>query len=215
MLIGHADLAVSEPLLLAPGDILRDGSALLLGQGRHDGDQQLALAVQGVDVLLFKVDFHTFFLQFPDGGEAVHSIPGKATHTLGHDRVDPARQGIGNHPVEAFTVLRADTGDALIGVHIHELLVGIALDVTGVVIHLRSVAGELLIAVGENSGISRYPPFHIDALGSTCVEVQRGGDHGHIFCFRHTLPSFLWFSLRWQHASPVSNWRLWSGLATA
>ena len=77
MLIGHADLAVSELLPLAPGDILRDGSALLLGQGRHDGDQQLALAVQGVEVLLFKVDFYTFFFQLTDGNQTVDRVSGE------------------------------------------------------------------------------------------------------------------------------------------
>jgi len=36
--VGHRNLAVSKPFPLTPGDILRDGSALLLCQGGHDSD---------------------------------------------------------------------------------------------------------------------------------------------------------------------------------
>ena len=61
LLVGHADLAIREPFSLAPCDILGNAAALLLCQAGHDGDQQLALTIQGVDVLFFKVDLYTFF----------------------------------------------------------------------------------------------------------------------------------------------------------
>lgn len=39
MLERHTDLAVSKPLTMPPGRVLRDGPAFLLGQGTHDGDE--------------------------------------------------------------------------------------------------------------------------------------------------------------------------------
>ena len=37
LLVRQADLSIGEPLSLAPGDVLRNGAALLLGQRGHDG----------------------------------------------------------------------------------------------------------------------------------------------------------------------------------
>ena len=78
MAIRQADLPIGESLSLAPRDVLRNGAALLLRQRGHDGNQQFALAVQGVDVLLLEVDLHALLLQLADGHQAVYGIPGKA-----------------------------------------------------------------------------------------------------------------------------------------
>ena len=71
-------ISVSEPLTLAPGDVDRNGSALLLGKARHDGQQELALAVDGSDVLFFKIELGNMLLQLADGGQAVNRVSGKS-----------------------------------------------------------------------------------------------------------------------------------------
>ena len=106
--VRQADLPIGESFSLAPGDVLRNGAAFLLRQGGHNGNQQFPLAVQGVDVLLLEVDLHAFFLQFADGHQAVHRVPGKPADRFGHDEVDFSVQGIPYHLVETF---------ALFGVH--------------------------------------------------------------------------------------------------
>lgn len=53
-------------------------------------------------------------------------------------------------------MLDAGTCYALIGVDLDKLPIVSALDVVGVVINLRSVAGELVIVVSGNTGISEY-----------------------------------------------------------
>ena len=54
MLVRQADLAVRHSLSLSPSYILRNRTALLLCQTGHNGDQQLALGIQRVDVFFFK-----------------------------------------------------------------------------------------------------------------------------------------------------------------
>ena len=55
LLVWEVDLSIRKPLPLSPGHVLRNGAAFFLCQARHDGEQQFALAVKGVDVLFFGV----------------------------------------------------------------------------------------------------------------------------------------------------------------
>ena len=70
----------------------------------------------GLNILFFKVAFDAFFLQLPDGGQAVDGIAGKAADGLGDDEIDFPGQRISHHGLEALAVLGAGTGDALIRV---------------------------------------------------------------------------------------------------
>ena len=156
--IGHRYPAVCKALAHAPGYVLGDVPALLLGDAGHDRQQHLALAVQRVDVLLLEIDLHVMLLQLADGGQGVHRIPGEAGNRLGDDQVDLARQRILNHAVKALAFLRAGAGDALVGVDFHKLPVVAVFpgfDMLGVVLHLRIIAGQLLLAVGGYAGIRR------------------------------------------------------------
>ena len=155
--VRQRDLTIRKTLPLAPCDVFRDGPALLLRETAHDGDQQLAFAVEGVDSLFFKVHLGPVFLQLPDGGEAVHGISGKAAHRLGHNQIDASGQRVLDHSVEALAASGAHGGDALVGIHIHKLPFGIGADVLGVVIYLRLVGGKLLLAIGGHTSISGHP----------------------------------------------------------
>ena len=53
--VGYCHLSIRDSLSPAPCDVFRDRPAFLLRQRRHDGDQQFALAIQRVDILLFRV----------------------------------------------------------------------------------------------------------------------------------------------------------------
>ena len=87
VLEGNGHLAVGHALPLAPGDVFGNALAFLLSQAAHDGDQQFAFAIKCPDVFLFKVALDAFFLQLPDGGQAVDSVPGKAADGLGDDEI--------------------------------------------------------------------------------------------------------------------------------
>ena len=126
---------------MTPGAVLRNAPAFFLCKGGHDGDQQLTLGVQRPDVLLLKVNLHTFFLKLSDGGKAVHGITGKSADALGHDEVNLAVQGILNHPLEALAVLHIGARYAFVRIYGNELPIVPPLDIIGVVIHLGGVAG--------------------------------------------------------------------------
>ena len=153
MAVWQADLSIREPLSLAPGDVLGYGATLLLGQTGHDGEQQLALAVEGVDVLLLEEALAAGVLELADDGEAVHGVAGEAADGFGDDEVYLSIQGIRHHAVEAVPVLGVQAGDTLVRIDAHELPVGVGLDVLGVVVHLGLIAGILLIAVRGHTGV--------------------------------------------------------------
>ena len=101
---------------------------LLLGKARHDGDQQFALAIEGVNALFLEIDLSAVFLQLANGGKAVHSVSGKAADGFRDDQVDLSGQRIRNHAVEAVTMLGVGAGDALVGIDALQLPVRLALD---------------------------------------------------------------------------------------
>ncbi len=155
------DLPVGEPLPLSPCAVLGDAAAFLLRQRAHDGDEQLALAVESPDVLLLEIALDAFLLELPDGRQAVHGVAGEAADALGDDEVDLSGQSVGDHPLEALAALGGCARDALVGVDVHELPVVPALDVVGVVVDLRLVAGELVVVVGGDAGVPGYPALSL------------------------------------------------------
>lgn len=197
LLVGEVDLAVRESFALAPGDILRKGAALLLGQRGHDGNEQFALAVEGPDVFLFKVDLHAMLLQLADGGQAVHRVSGKAAHRLGDDEVYFPGEGIGDHLIETSPALCIRARNALIRIDRDKLPLLIALDVPGVVVDLCLITGELLITVGGDAGIPCCPAFlrrHRRGMG---MKIDGWGNDRYCSCCWHDFIAcpFLAYSL--------------------
>lgn len=95
--------AIGEALALSPGDVFGNAAAFFLCQRGHDGDEQFALAVKGVDALLFKVTLHSVLFQLSDGDQAVNRVSCKSADRLGNDEVNFAVQGIGDHLFETLT----------------------------------------------------------------------------------------------------------------
>lgn len=213
--VGDADFTVGEPFPLSPSDILGNGAAFLLSQTGHDGDEQFPLGVEGHDVFFLEEALTASLLQLADGGQTVYGVSGETAYTLGHNQVDLSGQSIPDHAVEAVPALGIDGADALIGVDLHEVPVGVLLNEPGVVIHLGFIGGELLFAVRGDTGVSGYPAAN--PLLGRCfgMDIQCGGDDGDIFSFRHGAASFPVFSLRRPGAFPLSNSRHGSGPATA
>ena len=124
-----------------------------MGKARHDGDQQFALAIEGVNALFLEIDLSAVFLQLANGGEAVHSVSSKAADGFRDDQVNPPSKSIRNHAIEAVPVTGVRCGDAFVCVHVHELPIRIRADEFGVIVHLRLVGGKLLLAVGGNTSV--------------------------------------------------------------
>ena len=187
VLVGHGNLAVCEALPLAPCHVFRDAAALFLCKAGHDRDEQLTLGVQRIDVFFLEVHLDALFLELTHGGQAVHSVAGKAGNGLGDDEVDFPGQCVGDHLVEALAPFGVRAGDALVGVHPGERPVGPFLDVMGVVVHLRLIAGKLLLVVRGYTGIGRHPElayFIIYYIQGQAVFL--GWNNRYICCCLHT-----------------------------
>ena len=181
-------LAVSEALTLSPGDVFRNAATFFLGKARHDGDKKLALAVKCENTFLFEVTFHAVFLQLADGDQTVHGVPGKSADRLCDNEVDFSGKSIRNHAVKAVSLFGVTAGNALIRIYFYEIPFRLGLYEFGVIIHLGFVAGELLIAVGGNTGISCNTPLLRCHLRQVCQRIDGCGYHGY---FRHCACSSL------------------------
>ena len=122
----------------------------------RDREQQLALAIEGPDVFFLKIALHIVFLQGSDGGKAVNRVSGKTADRLRDDQVDLPGEGIGYHAFEALTLFGVRPGDALVGIDTGELPIVSSLDVVGVVIDLRFVAGQLFFVIGADTSVGRH-----------------------------------------------------------
>ena len=82
-----------------------------------------------------------------------------AADRLRNDEVDFPIHGIPDHPLEAIAVTRVSSRDAFIGVDADEFPVIPLLDVIRVIVHLCGIAGNLVIMVRGNTGITSYSPI--------------------------------------------------------
>ena len=80
--VGQGDLAVCHTLALPPSHVLRNGAAFFLCQAAHNGNQQFALAVEGVNIFFLKPNLATDLFQFANGGQAVNRVSGKTAYRL-------------------------------------------------------------------------------------------------------------------------------------
>lgn len=94
------------------------------------------------------------FFELSDGHQAIHRVSGEAADGFGHDEVNLPSQGIRHHGVEAVTLFCVDGRDALVRVDLYKLPFRLRPDILGVIVYLGLVAGELLLAVCGDTGIS-------------------------------------------------------------
>lgn len=108
----HLSLLVA--VLKAELDVLAHGLTFLLGKARHNRKEHLALSIQCVYGLLFKIDRYVLVLELPDVLQAVEGVSGKSADGLGDDHVDVSGHALLNHAVELFTLFDVGTGDTIV-----------------------------------------------------------------------------------------------------
>ena len=130
-----------------------------------------------------------------DCGKAVYCVTGETAHTLCDDQVDFSGKRIFYHLVETFTVTSTRPGDSFIGIDLNKLPSRIALDELCVVIGLSLKAGELLVLICGDAGISRNLAFFYFVLDPASCGIDSCRYYCHISSCCHTrLPPD--FSLR-------------------
>ena len=137
-----------------PSDILRDGSALLFGKGTHQGNEELAGAVHGVDILFLKVDRRPGGFQTADGREGIYGISGKTGQRFCENQIDFTVQRIIHHAVETIPPADGQAGNAVIGVHSGKDPVRVLPDIFREILLLRLETVFLRILHGGHSGVS-------------------------------------------------------------
>lgn len=71
-----------------PFYVFGNAAAFFLRQGGHDGQQQLAFAIKGPDILFLEEDLHVMFFELTNGCQRVDRVSGKPADGLGDDQVD-------------------------------------------------------------------------------------------------------------------------------
>ena len=105
LFILDADLSGLHSTALAPCDIGGDGFTFRLGEGPGEGDPQLTVLLQRIDVFLLEDDCDAKLLERPDIVEAVHRVAGEAGNRLGQDHIDFLLAAVPDHPHEVLTLL--------------------------------------------------------------------------------------------------------------
>ena len=105
----------------APRDVLRDGHALLLGEGRQHRHEHLGVCAAGIDVFLLEVKINALFPEHPNVLQAVHGVARKAGDGLDEDVVDFPRQRVLDHLPERRTLHGDRTRHPLIRVNLNQL----------------------------------------------------------------------------------------------
>ena len=128
------------------------------------------------------------FFQLSDGRKAVHCVAGETADRFCNDEVDLARQRILHHAVEAVTLFCVAAGYSFVRIHGNELPIIPALDVGGVVVHLRFIAALLFLVVCADAGVCCDLPFFL-AGQRRCRVLALGGRNGyHTLCHLSVLP---------------------------
>lgn len=148
-----------ETVLKSQLDVLAHGLAFLLGKARHDRKENLSLSVQRVYGLLFKIDRDVLVLELPDVLEAVEGVSGKSADGLGDDHVDVPGHALVDHAVKFIPLFGIGTGYPIISINSSQFPIRMIVNVGGVVLNLRFVAGGLLVVVGRNPAISSHTTF--------------------------------------------------------
>ena len=157
LLVLHGDMARFHGLALAPAHPAAGALALGLGEGPVQCDQELALLVDGVDVLFLEDDWDTQAPQLPGEVEGVHGVAGEAGDGFSQNHVDLPLPALADHPQELLPLAGGGAGDALVREYPGHRPARFLHDLLGVVGELIFIAGELLLAVRGHPAVGRHP----------------------------------------------------------
>ncbi len=143
---------------LPPLDPVGGLAAFLLRDGGHDGEPQLGVRIQRVDVVVHEDDADAEFLELAGVEDAVQRVAGETADLLRDDQVEGAPLGIGHHPVEGVALLGAGAGDALVNIDFGQLPEGVALYVFAEVFLLALKRIDLIFLVRRYPAVGRDPP---------------------------------------------------------
>ena len=148
-----SETAVLHPPGVAPAHIVGDGGGFLLSDGAEGSDHHLIVHIRCFEAIFLKFHLDAEGFQLPDGGETVVDVSCKPGNGLYKDAVDFAFPAVGKHPLEFLPLVRPCSGDALIGVNVHQLPFVISGNQGGVMLHLHGKRIQLVCRIAADSGV--------------------------------------------------------------
>ena len=142
--------ALADPPLL----VLAGRAAFFLRVGGEDGQHQLSLGAQRVDVLFFEVHVHTQPLQLPDGLQQRDRVTRQTREALRNDHIDFTVAAGGHHALEVLPIFLGP-GQRLVRVHTAVDPAGVVIDQVAVVADLRGERVQHGILACGHSGVGR------------------------------------------------------------
>ena len=112
-----------------------------------------------LEAIFLKFHLDTEGFQLPDGGEAVVDVPCKPGNGFYKDAVDFALSAVGKHPLKFIPLIRPGSGDALIGVYVHQLPFVLSGNQGSVMLHLHGKGIQLIYRIATDSGVGADTQF--------------------------------------------------------
>ena len=123
----------------------------------HDGQAQLRVLVQGVDVVVLEEHPHTGVQQLPGVLNGVQRVAGEPGDLLGDDEVEQPGPAVLHHAVKVLPLPGGGGGQALVDVARHVGPVGVFADQAFVVLNLVAQGVELFVGFTGHTGIEGHP----------------------------------------------------------
>ena len=166
-------LAIAENAAVSQHHVILDGllmakfyaatklAQLVLGNGRHDGQPQFGVLIEGVDIVVLEEHAHAVAKELPRELDRVQRVTGKTGDLLGDDQIKFILCCILDHAVEVFTVLGRDAGQALVNVTGDERPCGVPADEVLIVLDLVAQRVQLFVRLGGHTGVVRHPQGNV------------------------------------------------------
>ena len=132
-------------LLMAEFYAAAELAQLVLGNGGHDGQPQLRVLIEGVDIVVLEEYAHAVTEKLPRELNGVQRVAGKAGDLLGDDQIEFILRRVIDHAVEVLPVLGGYAGQALVNVAGDERPCGVPADEVLIVLDLIAQRVQLFI----------------------------------------------------------------------
>ena len=150
------DNIVFDRLLMAEFDAAGQLAQFILRNAGHDGEAQLGVLVERVDVVVLEENAYACGKQLARIADAVERVAGKTGDLLGEDEVEFVVLRVLHHALEVVALARRHAGQTFVDIAVDERPGRVAGDIVAVVANLVVERIELFIAVGRNARVKGH-----------------------------------------------------------
>ena len=146
----------------APSDVVADTSALLLGKGCEQRQEQFPVLGCGINVLALEADGDPLFFQLSDGMKAIHGVTGKAADAFDEHQIDLPGVAVRDQLLELRPMSGTRTRNPLIRIHTCVFPCRVLLNEAAVVTYLRRKG--VVKRIYRNAGVGSHTQLFLQCL---------------------------------------------------